>query len=80
MLPQDRYKLLKGERPPNFWCIQWLIWCWEKPIWLGLPLALPGFAFFWVADIVALLFYLVAHWGGLQPAVERALKEEGKDG
>ncbi|MBA7695673.1 hypothetical protein ES703_104306 [subsurface metagenome] len=48
---------------PAAYSIQWLVWCWRKPIYIGLPLI-------WLAvpimglDTLLAVVYIFVNWGG----------------
>ncbi len=63
MIPQERFPIVKGSKDP--WYIQWVFWCWLRPIYIGLPLMLPGgFMLLVLADIPVLIWLLFIRWGG----------------
>lgn len=47
---------------PGPYYIQWVIFCWHKPIYVGLPLAFLT-PIFLIGDAVIGLVWLVTRWG-----------------
>lgn len=43
--------------------LQWVLWCWHKPIWIGLPL-FPFLYVFLVIDVIIGLAWVITRWGG----------------
>ena len=49
---------------PMPYCIQWAIWCWRRPIYIGIPLLFLSIVLM-VVDAILGLWYLLTHWGKL---------------
>lgn len=47
---------------PAPYYIQYVIWCWRRPIYVGLPLAVL-FPLFLVIDVIVIVLYGFTHWG-----------------
>ena len=67
-LIQERFPIYRkahfSSDPESYgpWYIQWVAWCWERPIYIGLPLS--GFTLLLVfADMAAVAVYLLSRWG-----------------
>lgn len=74
MFIQGKYPIVKDCSGCPYY-VQWGIWCWRQPSYIGLPLlplALPLLIF----DIVYILGYGLYHWGGRS----RKVKEPGGKG
>ena len=41
--------------------VQWAVWCWRKPIWIGLPLMVV-MPFLLVVDLIYLIAYGLVEW------------------
>ena len=41
----------------------YLVWCWHRPIWWGLPLAV-GVLPLMLYDAAWLIYYMFRYWGG----------------
>jgi hypothetical protein len=48
------------EPAPYYW--QWGVWCWQKPIYIGLPL-IPLSIVVMAVDALFALIWLFTHWG-----------------
>lgn len=50
-----------GEEP-NPYYFQWIVWCWRRPIYIGLPLVFLTPVFL-VVDMVIGLLWVITRWG-----------------
>lgn len=48
------------DREPHY--VNWLAWCWKKPVYIGFPLAI-GILFIVFVDLFYLVFWWIKHWG-----------------
>lgn len=66
MWPQKRWPIVREHDELPYY-VQALIWCWHKPIWIGLPLAAPlslgGLAVDIITGIPLGCYLMITHWG-----------------
>ena len=43
--------------------VRYILWCWQKPVWIGPILVALGILPFIAADMGWLLWYGLTHWG-----------------
>ena len=46
---------------PAPYYVQWVVWCWRKPIWIGLPLVILT-PLFIIIDIIYIVGYGLTIW------------------
>ena len=66
MFPQQRWPLVREHNQLPYY-VQAVIWCWHKPIWMGLPPFVPFVLVCLLADFLTAstlgIVWLLKHWG-----------------
>lgn len=63
---QSYVKVWRFSDDPTPYYLQWVVLCWHKPIYIGLPLLIIGFFPIMCLDMLVGIGWLITNWGRRQ--------------